>query len=428
MLMRNRFPKLFLILLAVLFLLGINFYWTGCTFDKSVVPIIPPAQPNSAPNTPTPADGAVDQFLYVTLKWESDYAKEYEVYLSETNPPLIKYTTTTNKFYTTPILQYNKTYYWKIIATLNDGSKLTGPVWSFTTLKEPSFSANGYAMILHKVITSPPKEVKVTFQVVDLNGSGVSTMNAGNFEAFEDYQPISKFESQLNTVKLPTVNYKIRTVLMLDNSTSLQNEINLIRDTALKIVNGIRTNQEFAIYQFSDSTYLLQDFTSDLTQLMDAINNKYVLGVRTTDFYGAIVKGVSRWADDYSADGITQGNMIIISDGSDTQGSTSLAKAMNAVHNKLIYSVSLGLEQQPEVMNKIGTGGSFQPGQENQIIDQFIKLETSILQYANSFYELTYKSPKRGSNTHTLQIRIIGNPYSGNQSSIFTTFSSAGFY
>lgn len=419
--MRTRFTKLFSILLFVL-------SFSSCTFDKSVVPIIPPVQPNAAPNTPTPADGSVDQFLYVTLKWESDNAKEYEVYFGETNPPIIKYATTTNKFYATPLLQYNKTYYWRIIATLNDGSKLTGPVWSFTTLKKSSFSANGFAMILHKVVTNPPNDVKATFQVVDLNGAGVSTMNAGNFEAFEDYQPISKFESQLDVAKLPTVNYKIRTVLMLDNSTSLQNEINRIRDTALKIVNGIRPNQEFAIYQFSDSTYLLQDFTNDLTQLLDAINNKYVLGVRTTDFYGAIVKGVSRWADDYSADGITNGNMVIISDGSDTQGSTSLAKAMNAVYNKLVYSVSLGLEQQPEVMNKIGTGGNYQPGEENQIIDQFVKLEASILQYANSFYELTYKSPKRGNNNHTLQIRIIGNQYSGNQSSIFATFNSAAFY
>lgn len=401
---------------------------SSCTFDKSSSPTTPDIVSSSIPNTPTPGNSSLNQFLFITLKWECDNAAEYDVYIGETNPPLIKYITTTSKSYTTPLLKYNVQYFWRVVAKLNDGSSSTGPVWNFTTLPSSSTSGNGYALLLNNIQTSVPHNVNATFQVVDLAGTGVNTLNLSNFEVFEDYLPLSLTESELNVVHHATVPNQIRTVLMLDNSTSIQSDLDKIRTSAKAIVNGIRPNQEIAVYAFSDNYYLLQDFTNNVNSLINAIDNNFTAGVKTTDFYGAVEYGTSFWNDEFTIDKILQGCMVIISDGNDTQGSTSLANAMHAVHNKLVYTIGLGSEIQPEILNALGTGGSFSIGQENEITKQFSVIEQSLIKAANSFYDLSYKSPKRGSSNHALQIRIVDNQFTGDRSSIFTTFSSSDFY
>jgi len=417
--MRINPAKLFIVFLFIITI-------TSCSFDKN-----PPTTPNivlnTVPNTPIPGNGSLNQFLFVALKWQCDNAGEYDVYIGETNPPLIKNTTTTNKFYDTPLLKYNVQYFWKIVAKLNDGSISAGPVWNFTTSPSPT-SGNGYALLLNKIETSVPHNVKTIFQVVDLAGTGVDTLNLSNFEIFEDFLPLSKTETELSIVNHPTITNQIRTVLMLDNSTSIQGDIDKIRTSAKAIVNGIRPNQEIAVFEFSDRVYLLQDFTNNVASLLNAIDNNFTLGVKTTDFYGAVEYGTSLWNDELSITKILQGCMVIISDGNDTQGSSSLANAMHAVHNKLVFTIGLGSEIQPEILNAIGTAGSFRIGQENEITKQFASMEQLLIKSANSFYDLSYKSPKRGSDNHTLQIRIIDNQFTGDRSSILTTFSSSNFY
>lgn len=417
--------KLIHLLLVSILMLIIS----SCSFQKNDTSVTPTPTPSGiVPNSPTPLNGAVNQFLFVTLKWECDNAFDFDIYIGETNPPLIKYATTTNKYFTTPILKYNTRYYWQVIARLNDGTTGKGPIWNFITAPTLSVISNGFAMNLNKIETTIPNNVKITFQVVDLNGIGVNALKVNDFEIFEDYQPLSKTESELTIVNHPIVYNQIRTVLMLDNSTSVESDTSKIKSAARAVSKGIRPNQEIAIYQFSDKIDLLQDFTNDANLLVNAINTKYSIGIKSTDFYGAVVSGTSMWTDQFSIEKIIQGCLVIISDGNDTQGSSSLANAMNAVHNKLVFTIGLGSELQPEILNKLGTGGSFRIGQENEITKQFVILEQSLIKTANSFYDLSYKSPRRGNGNHSLQIRIIGNQFTGNRSTIITTFSSSEFY
>ena len=417
--MRNKI--IYLLLVSILMIII-----SSCSFVKNESLITPtPIQSSFVPNSPTPLNGATNQFLFVTLKWECDNAFDFDIYIGETNPPLIKYATTTNKYFTTPILKYNTRYYWQVIARLNDGTTSKGPIWSFTTAPSLSVSSNGFAMNLNKIETLIPNNVKITFQVVDLNGIGVNALKVNDFEIFEDYQPLSKTESELTILNHPTVDNQIRTVLMLDNSTSVESDTSKIKSAARAVSKGIRPNQQIAIYQFSDKIDLLQDFTNDANLLVNAINTKYSTGIKSTDFYGAVVFGTSMWTDLFSIEKFIQGCLVIISDGNDTQGSSSLANAMNAVHNKLVFTIGLGSELQPEILNKLGTGGSFRIGQENEITKQFVIMEQSLIKTANSFYDLSYKSPKRGNGNHSLKIRIVGNQFKGNLSNIITTFSSS---
>lgn len=417
------------ILIALIFVLAT----AGCTFD-SPSPTESSSSTGSSqttdsnfPNTPTPANGSINQLLFVTLKWECNNASEYEIYLGESNPPLIRYTTTPSKSYTTPPLKYDTKYYWRVVAKGTDGVTRTGPVWNFTTIPSTLSTVNGYALKLYKTETKLPNTVEVIFQVIDLNGSGVSNLQLADFEVFEDELPLSISESGLTVDKRPATINKFKTVLMLDNSTSLENDLTTIRNSAKQIVTGIRPNQLVALYQFSDKPVLLKDFTGDINLLNNLIDNNFTLGVRSTDFYGAMKFGAKRWEDVANMDSVVRGCLVVITDGEDTQGSTTLADGLNAVHNKLVYSIALGPALQPEIINAFSTGGSFKPGQENEIIKQFIETENSIVKLANSFYLLKYSSPKRGNKDHSLKVRVKNNPYQGSESFISTKFNSAGF-
>ncbi|MBM4171180.1 MAG: VWA domain-containing protein [Ignavibacteria bacterium] len=428
--MINRFKYAILILLSIVFI-------GSCTFDDPNLNettdsgLTPNPQPNpttSAPNNPSPSDGAINQLLFVTLSWQSDNAVDFDVYLGELNPPLIKYTTTTSKSYLTPPLKYDTKYYWRIVARFADGSLKAGPVWSFTTLPATFPTANGFALIHHKTSINLPNVVESIVQVLDLNGEGVDFLKQTDFEIFENDLPLSIAESGLTITRTPIVPFTIKTVLLLDNSTSLQSDLTKIKNSAVTIVNGLRPTQEFAVYQFSDKQYLIHDFSQNINSLTNAINTQFVMGVKSTDFYGSIKFGASLWEDDLKLPKFIQGCLVAISDGEDTQGSTSLADGLHSVHNKLSYTVGLGSTIQPEIIRAFGTGGTFKIGEEQNIINRFVELEKSIQKKASSFYTITYNSPKRGDRNHNLKIRIKNNLYSGEKSFVITSFNSAGFF
>lgn len=401
-----------------------------CTFEGTV-----PTQSESnlpvnklMPNSPKPEDKSINQLLVLTLSWESEEANKFDIYLDKNNPPLILIANDiTAKSIIVTNLEYNTTYYWKVVAKFNDGRKIEGPIWSFTTIPQTYPTFNGYAMKLYKIETEIPNLVHVMFQVLDLNGEGVSTLTQQDFEIYEDGEPISPTESELDVKKRSEVPYKLRSVLMLDNSTSLRNNIDEIRNAAASFINQIVPQQEIAIYQFSENPEMLINFTSNKDSLLTALQ-KYQLGYATTNLYGAVIKGASLWNDSFSMNEIVQGTMIIFTDGKDTQGSRTLAEALNAIHNKIVFAIGLGSEIQPEILNAIGTAGYYSISEVNQLSARFSEIQESIVNYANSFYLLSYKSPKRGNNSHSLTIKIKNNPYSGDGSVIISNFNSSNFY
>lgn len=401
-----------------------------CTFNTA-----PPTESDSeftenkiVLSNPKPEDKAADQPLVLTLKWEFSKVAKFDIYLDKKNPPqiLIANGIAYNSFVVTN-LEYNTTYYWRVIAKFEDGSKVEGPVWSFTTIIQNYPTYNGYALNLYKIETELPCFVHVMFQVIDLNGNGVSSLTQENFEVYEDGEQISNTESELFIRRRDAVPYKLKTVLMLDNSTSLSSNIDEIRNTAKLFIDKITGQQQIAIYQFSDGPEMLCDFTDNKDSLIKALD-KYKLGYSTTNLYGAVIKGASLLSNKYSIDEIIQSMMIIFTDGKDTQGSSTLSQALNAIYNKLVFTIGLGNEIQPEILRAIGTAGFYFISDLNELNTKLNTIQESIINYANSFYLLTYKSPKRGNYNHSLTIRIKNNPYTGDKSEVRGNFNSSNFY
>ncbi len=400
---------------------------TSCSFDKPN-PSQPTVADKTIPYSPQPNNNSADLPLSVGLSWQSDNAVSFDVYLDIQNPPqrLITLNNVT-KSYVITNLAYSTTYYWQVIANYSDGSRKAGPVWSFTTMQNLNPGAGGYAMYLSSVTAQLPNTVNMVFQVVDMTNRGVTNLDSTYFDVYEDGTALSASESKLSIKKRIQVPFKIRTVLMLDNSTSLSDNIDRIRNAASAFVKNILPYQEVAVYQFSEQPVMIHDFTDNKDTLLAALN-KYQPGVSSTDFYGAVIKGSSLWADRYTPDNIVQGSMIIFTDGNDTQGSHTLADALNAVANKYVYTVGLGSEIRPDILRAIGTAGYYLISDVSRLDAQFVNIQTAILNYANSFYVLSYKSPKRGNEDHQLVVRIKNNPYSGAGSFIQAVYNSTGFY
>ena len=95
--------------------------------------------PPGVPQVGAPGDGETGVAVGVDLTFSAEGATSVDVYFGETNPPpLIVSGLSTDTYDPAPLgdLDYNKPYYWKIVAA-NGGGSVEGPVWSFTTENEP---------------------------------------------------------------------------------------------------------------------------------------------------------------------------------------------------------------------------------------------------------------------------------------------------
>ncbi len=421
----NKIVSKIVILLLLLFV--------GCSLDKDDdSSIVTPTPPDSyTPNSPTPADGAINQENVVTLSWKGEGAVKYELYFDDVTPPVQYVGEITSKELTVFAPGQNETYYWKVISVFADGSKKEGDVWSFST-KGISSGSEGYIIKKHSLSTAPPNRVRILFQVLDINENGIDNITINDIEIMEDGDLVSPTESNLKITKREENPYTIKTVLMLDNSSSITNDPNNsnnlddIKAAAKVFVNNMLPQQEIAIYQFSNDVTKITDYLGykDKATLLTMIDN-ITKGFATTDLYGAVIEGAAQLKNINTRDEIIESNMILFTDGDDTQGRHHLSDALDAVSNKSVYMIGLGSEEDKEVLEMLGTEGYYPIFQVTQLNQVLIELQSKIEKLANSYYWLEYSSPKRGNNTHLLQMKIKNNPV---YSVLEGEFSSAGFF
>lgn len=456
-----------------------TYYWRIVAIKDSVSILNSPiwkftTKENTYFSSPFPANNSTNQETDLTLSWDFDGEADYfKLYFGENQIP--------DYLYADSLLQENfqisglmlqTNYYWKVVAVVSENSReinkatktntlnvttrqpkngkdksknnqtfqrkkveriksenkrnteIESPIWNFET-RYPSIE-DGYKLYEYLVQTELPSYVNIMFQVTDMEGIGVDNLETSDFEVKEDDQPVSPTESAMNIKKKDEINYTLKTVLMLDNSASVTSNLETIKESAISLVENITNQQEIAIYSFSESVNLLQDFTDDVSNLTSAINSIQA-GYPSTNLYGAIIEGVGRWDDFYNIDEIEQGVLIALTDGDDTQGSSTLNEALSAIEDKNVYMVGLGNEMEPEILQQLGTAGFFYGIQIENLVEIFIDIQNEITAFANSFYWLNYMSPKREGN-HTLTLTIPANYNTGDYSSINSNFSAEGFY
>lgn len=105
-----------------------------------------PAASIQAPNAPlvvSPANGAINQSVSLTLSWSCSDPDgsllTYDIYIDRNNPPVTLVSSDqTDTNLARSGLDVSTTYYWKVVAENKKGTSTTGNVWSFTTASSAS--------------------------------------------------------------------------------------------------------------------------------------------------------------------------------------------------------------------------------------------------------------------------------------------------
>ncbi|MCF6271271.1 MAG: hypothetical protein L3J41_16280, partial [Melioribacteraceae bacterium] len=235
----------------------ISIVFASCSIYEGTV--TPTVTDKKTPYNPSPINGATKRENLQRLSWESSDASSYTVYFDKVNPPVtIAKTNSSDKYADVFASGTGITYYWKVDAKYSDGTKNEGPVWHFTT-SQTAITQPGYILTTHSVQTIEPNVVKMLFQVTYVENKGIDNLTISDFEIYEDQDTISIFESNLNITKRLNNPYIIKTVLMLDNSTSISddsNNLQLLKEAAKNFIDNMALQQEVALYKFSSDPEL----------------------------------------------------------------------------------------------------------------------------------------------------------------------------
>ncbi|KYK23693.1 hypothetical protein AYK21_02105 [Thermoplasmatales archaeon SG8-52-2] len=106
--------------------------------DESVEYRVGSNRAPNAPSSPNPYDGKTDVDIYSELSWKGEDPDwfdtlTYDIYFGTTNPPPLVQSDAEDTTYNPGILDYETTYYWKIVTNDPLGEYTEGSVWEFTT-------------------------------------------------------------------------------------------------------------------------------------------------------------------------------------------------------------------------------------------------------------------------------------------------------
>jgi hypothetical protein len=292
---------------------------------------------------------------------------------------------------------------------------------------------NQYNMELFEVNEFPDqRRVNVLFQVTD-GQTGVADLTADDFIVYENGRQVtSESKVEIDPQAIP---YTMKTVLLLDISSSVSSFIDQLKSAAIALVEQKLVNQEIAIYVFDKNTRLLQDFTSNRGELIRQIESIPETDLESsTNLYGAIIDVTSEnnfdWIETYSIDSIQERNLLVFTDGRHTADpDIQLDSALNSIGDKNVYVAALQSDDLDETaLTQIATRNYFRANNAADIEDAFSSLLTDIDNLSRSLYYLYYTSPITNPSARMNDLDIVlRDNRTGEGFSISTTFNSEGF-
>lgn len=298
-----------------------------------------------------------------------------------------------------------------------------------------------------------PGRISLFVQVTKQNGAPVDTLADSDFRIYENGQRVSETESGQRTLRDPQ-SFRSFSHLLIDRSNSVQNARPAIQDGARLYVNTVLDANPNAFIKLSwfDGSVDIHPiaghealgFTDDRAALLAAIDDLFDEPPfnGSTNLYGAILAG----ADDLDEEdvraaalGIENRTLTVVTftDGTHQAGpAVTLQQVVDrltsTVNGRRVYSAfSIGLEGEVDqsVLTAIGPDGSTTGalvgagGSESPLIAAFRAIGEGVSRLANSFYVLSYCSPKTFG-TH--ELRISANAAQSN-GDVVLSFDATGF-
>ena len=161
-----------------------------------------------------------------------------------------------------------------------------------------------------EVIKLEAEEVSIPVTVRDRkSGNLVASLQQKDFKIYEDgvEQQISYFSAERVPVNI---------VLLIDTSSSVQSEIDNIKESAWDFINQMGDKDKFSIITFTDTVDLVLDWTSDKAKARKALGN-LTMG-KFTAFNDALYLAATEQLKDIKG----RKALIVLSDGVDNRAST----------------------------------------------------------------------------------------------------------
>jgi Ca-activated chloride channel homolog len=165
--------------------------------------------------------------------------------------------------------------------------------------------------------------------VYDKNGHFVSGLKKDNFKLFEDgiEQEINQFSQEDVPVSMG---------ILVDLSGSMRNKVEEVTKAALAFVKASNPEDQVFLIGFNDQVELLQDYTNNIDDISDALDNTVVTG--GTALYDAIYLGVQK-----AHDGVEPKKaLVVITDGEDRDSYYKLGEMVAKVQESDVQIYSIG--------------------------------------------------------------------------------------
>lgn len=409
----------------------------SCSFEDDgtgtgMAPTTPVNVPQYEIYSPSPVHDSIVRTTNVDFTWRAEgepesYTVKFGSHFTSMTPIAINIT---DRFFNMPRLVLGNTYWWQVTAVYSDTLSESSPIWSFTI---DDIYPDGFSMLKHEMSTATPHQVIMDFQVFNLNFDGIAGLTVDDFEYFEDGDPIHDRESDEVVLRQMPFQYSLKTTIMIDNSTSLDNtEFTTLRDAARDFVNlGLFPTQEVTVYSFSDQIIKILSASTNRIDIVNSIMN-IPPGDSTTNLYGAVIEGVNPLYDELSPELVQTSLLIVFTDGKDTQARHTLNEAVTAATGKRVVTVSLTDIREIEltILRVLETDGFYYANLPALTLfhQQLGAYVTKMDRYVNSFYQVEYSTPVRGNFYHQFMIRKIKNTYDGIGSSLTGQFNSREFF
>ena len=276
------------------------------------------------------------------------------------------------------------------------------------------------------------RQVSLLIRVTDSLNLGVTNLDKDDFKVLENNED-KVGDLEANTKIDPeTIPFTIKTVLLLDLSSSVESEISNIKSAVKELIAAKVNHQEFSIFTFDSEVKQILDFTSNGNTLISAINNLPETGFdNSTNLYQAIITASKSWQDIINIDEIEEGSMIVFTDGKhNADPHLNIMTVLNSIENKSIYAAALNSPNLDEasLLQIVGEKSRYHLASNiGDLANVFLDIQDRILTQSKSIYYITYTSPISVPGVQNLKIMIDNNRNPGGDCMIEKSFSSQGF-
>ncbi|MBP7375984.1 MAG: VWA domain-containing protein [Pyrinomonadaceae bacterium] len=273
------------------------------------------------------------------------------------------------------------------------------PLFAFLVL----FCGVSFAQNDDDIVTVDSSIVLVNVTILDRSGKTVGGLTEKQFKIFEDgvEQKIESFAAE----ETP-----FAAVILMDTSGSMESRVSIARSAAIKFLEGLRIDDNAAIYHFHSKVELVQDFSNS----RDIVERIFDL---KADGMTVLNDAVFKAAELLAARKEKRRAIIVLSDGADTQSKRSQDKALKAANaaGATIYTIDMSspdatLKEKAQNQSALKsfaekTGGTFvaTPGG-NGMRDAFKR----IVEELGNQYTLAYspKDAKKDGKFHSIEVTV----------------------